>query len=121
MFSYSLFLGQGITSWYGRVFVGFGLELSRVVPLAIYHAKKKFLCKTDKEVEDAWAPGSFSYETLVPQDILILMISMAYSVIAPLILLFAILYFAIGYVVLRNQVRQSLYGSTLESCLLLEL
>lgn len=29
---------------------------------------------------------------------------MAYAVIAPLILVFALLYFAIGYVVLRNQV-----------------
>jgi len=88
----------------GRFFVGYGLELSRVIPLAMYHAKRRFVCKTTEELEDAWAPGAFQYETLVPQDILILMISMAYSVIAPLILLFAILYFAIGYVVLRNQV-----------------
>ena len=87
-----------------RFFVGYGLELSRVVPLVVYHLKKKFLCKTEKELEDAWAPGPLTYETLVPADILILMISMAYSVIAPIILLFAILYYAIGYVVLRNQV-----------------
>ncbi|KAG0605251.1 hypothetical protein M758_9G043300 [Ceratodon purpureus] len=86
-----------------QFFVGYGLELSRVIPLVVYHLKKRFLCKTEKELEEAWAPGPFTYETLVPADILILMISMAYSVIAPIILLFAILYYAIGYVVLRNQ------------------
>jgi hypothetical protein len=93
---------------HGRFFVGYGLELSRVVPLVVYHLKKKFLCKTEKELEEAWAPGAFEYQNLVPNDILILMISMAYSVIAPIILLFALLYFAIGYVVLRNQVNQIL-------------
>lgn len=87
-----------------RFFVGYGLELSRLVPLIIYHLKRKFLIKTDKELEEAWAPGPFTYETLVPSDMLILMISLAYSVIAPLILLFAILYFGIGWIVLRNQV-----------------
>ena len=87
-----------------RFFVGYGLELSRLVPLIIYHLKCKFLIKTDKELEEAWAPGPFTYETLVPSDMLIVMISLAYSVIAPLILLFAILYFGIGWIVLRNQV-----------------
>ncbi|KAG0579805.1 hypothetical protein M758_4G125800 [Ceratodon purpureus] len=86
-----------------QFFVGYGLELSRLVPLIVYHLKKKFMCKTEKELEEAWAPGPFEYHTLVPNDILILMISMAYAVIAPMILLFALLYFAIGYVVLRNQ------------------
>lgn len=84
-------------------FIGYGLELSRVVPLAIYHLKRRFLIKTQKELDAAWAPPAFTYHTLVPTDILILMISMAYAVIAPLILVFALLYFAIGYVVLRNQ------------------
>lgn len=97
---------------FARFFVGYGLELSRVIPLAIYHVKKKFLCKTEKELQDAWAPGSFQYETLVPTDILILMISVAYSVIAPLILVFAILYFAIGYVILRHQVSCSPFHLT---------
>lgn len=86
-----------------QFFVGYGLELSRVVPLAVYHLKKTFFCKTQKELEEAWEPGPFEYHNLVPNDILILMISMAYAVIAPMILLFALLYFAIGYVVLRNQ------------------
>ncbi|KAI4297305.1 hypothetical protein L6164_037199 [Bauhinia variegata] len=38
-------------------FVGYGLELSRVVPLIIFHIKKKVLCKTEAEMKEAWLPG----------------------------------------------------------------
>lgn len=33
-------------------------------------------------MNEAWAPGAFTYETLLPNDMLILTISLAYSVIA---------------------------------------
>jgi hypothetical protein len=88
----------------GRFFVGYGLELSRLVPLTIYHLKRKYLCKTEKEVEEAWAPGPLTYETLVPNDMLIVTITLCYSVISPIILIFGLLYFGIGWLVLRNQV-----------------
>lgn len=87
-----------------RFFVGYGLEISRLIPLIIYHLKRKFLVHTEKELEEAWAPGPFTYETLVPNDMLILTISLAYSVIAPIILVFAMVYFCLGWLVLRNQV-----------------
>uniref|UniRef100_A0A0C9QXW6 TSA: Wollemia nobilis Ref_Wollemi_Transcript_816_2869 transcribed RNA sequence n=1 Tax=Wollemia nobilis TaxID=56998 RepID=A0A0C9QXW6_9CONI len=86
-----------------KVFVGYGLELSRVVPLIIYHIKRRFLCKTEAERREAWAPGPFSYATRVPNDMLIITIALTYSVIAPMILPIAILYFAVGWIVLRNQ------------------
>ena len=40
-----------------RFFVGYGLELSRIVPLIIFHIKRKYLCKTETELKEAWAPG----------------------------------------------------------------
>ncbi|CAM6020246.1 unnamed protein product [Sphagnum balticum] len=86
-----------------QFFVGYGLELSRLVPLTIYHLKRKYLCKTEKEVEEAWAPGPLTYETLVPNDMLIVTITLCYSVISPIILIFGLLYFGIGWLVLRNQ------------------
>ncbi|KAI4297317.1 hypothetical protein L6164_037211 [Bauhinia variegata] len=46
-----------------KFFVGYGLELSRVVPLIIFHIKKKFLCKTEAEVKEDWLPGDLSYGT----------------------------------------------------------
>lgn len=86
-----------------KIFVGYGLELTRLVPLVIYHIKRRFLCKTEAEVREAWAPGGFSYATRVPNDMLVMTISLSYAILAPMIIPFAILYFAVGWIVLRNQ------------------
>ncbi|KAL0398292.1 UNVERIFIED_CONTAM: CSC1-like protein ERD4 [Sesamum radiatum] len=87
-----------------KFFVGYGLELSRIVPLIIFHLKKKYLCKTEDEVKEAWAPGDLGYATRIPADLLILTIVICYSVIAPLIIPFGIIYYGLGWLVLRNQV-----------------
>ncbi|VVA93071.1 unnamed protein product [Arabis nemorensis] len=86
-----------------KFFVGYGLELSRIIPLIIFHLKKKYLCKTEDEVKEAWYPGDLNYATRVPGDMLILTITFCYSVIAPLILVFAVVYFGLGWLILRNQ------------------
>lgn len=86
-----------------RFFVGYGLELSRLVPLIIFHLKKKYLCKTEAEVKEAWAPGDLGFATRIPGDMLILTIVLCYCVIAPIIIPFGALYFGIGWLVLRNQ------------------
>ncbi|KAK2447563.1 ERD (early-responsive to dehydration stress) family protein [Trifolium repens] len=86
-----------------KFFVGYGLELSRLVPLIIFHLKKKYLCKTEAEVKEAWAPGDLKYATRIPSDMLIVTIVLCYSVIAPLIIPFGALYFGLGWLVLRNQ------------------
>ncbi|RWW58760.1 hypothetical protein BHE74_00034344 [Ensete ventricosum] len=87
-----------------KFFVGYGLELSRLVPLIIFHLKKRFLCKTEAEVKEAWAPGDFGYATRVPNDMLIITIVLCYSVIAPIIIPFGVVYFGLGWLVARNQV-----------------
>ncbi|KAK8641971.1 hypothetical protein V6N13_011337 [Hibiscus sabdariffa] len=86
-----------------QFFVGYGLELSRIVPLIIYHVKRKYLCKTEADLKEAWFPGDISYATRVPADMLIVTIVLCYSVIAPVIIPFGVLYFALGWLVLRNQ------------------
>lgn len=75
-----------------------------MVPLIIYHLKRKYLCKTEAELKEAWAPGDFGYATRVPGDMLIITIVLCYSVIAPLIIPFGVVYFGLGWLVLRNQV-----------------
>jgi hypothetical protein len=87
-----------------RFFIGYGLELSRIVPLIIYHLKRKYLCKTEAELKEAWFPGDLRYGTRVPGDMLIVTIVLCYSVIAPLILPFGVAYFGLGWLILRNQV-----------------
>ncbi|XP_021293879.1 CSC1-like protein ERD4 isoform X1 [Herrania umbratica] len=86
-----------------KFFVGYGLELSRIVPLIIYHLKRKYLCKTEAELKDAWFPGDLGYATRFPGDMLILTIVLCYAVIAPVIIPFGVLYFALGWLILRNQ------------------
>ncbi|KAG8385244.1 hypothetical protein BUALT_Bualt03G0021900 [Buddleja alternifolia] len=87
-----------------KFFVGYGLELARIVPLIVYHLKKKFVCKTEADLKEAWAPGSLGYATRIPGDMLIATIVLCYSVIAPLIIPFGVAYFGLGWVLLRNQV-----------------
>ncbi|CAN6546061.1 unnamed protein product [Malus baccata var. baccata] len=86
-----------------KFFVGYGLELSRLVPLIIFHIKRKYLCKTEAEVKAAWLPSDLGYGTRVPNDLLVITIVLCYSVIAPLILPFGVLYFGLGWLILRNQ------------------
>lgn len=86
-----------------RFFVGYGLELSRIIPLIIYHLKRKYSCKTEAELKAAWAPADLGYATRVPGDMLIITISLCYSVIAPIIIPFGVVYFGLGWLILRNQ------------------
>ncbi|KAJ4980748.1 hypothetical protein NE237_031585 [Protea cynaroides] len=86
-----------------KFFVGYGLELSRLVPLIIFHLKRKYICKTEAELKEAWAPGDFGYGTRVPNDMLIITIVLCYSVIAPIIIPFGVVYFGLGWLILRNQ------------------
>ncbi|KAJ6298461.1 hypothetical protein OIU76_019585 [Salix suchowensis] len=86
-----------------KFFVGYGLELSRIIPLIIFHLKKKYLCKTEAELKQAWLPGDLGYATRIPGDMLVITIALCYSVIAPLIIPFGVVYFGLGWLVLRNQ------------------
>ena len=88
-----------------RFFVGYGLELSRIIPLIIFHLKRKYLCKTEAEVKEAWYPGDLRYGTRFPGDMLIVTIVLCYSVIAPIIIPFGVVYFGLGWLILRNQVK----------------
>ncbi|PON37080.1 Calcium-dependent channel [Parasponia andersonii] len=86
-----------------KFFVGYGLELSRIVPLIIFHIKRKYLCKTEAEIKEAWLPGDLGYGTRVPGDLLVITIVLCYSVIAPLIIVFGVAYLGLGWLILRNQ------------------
>jgi hypothetical protein len=57
-------------------FVGYGLALSQIIRVAIYLIKKKFLAKTEEELREAWAPGSFNYGATVPKDLLIVLLGL---------------------------------------------
>lgn len=89
---------------WGRFCIGYGFELSRLVSLTSYHVKRKFKCQAEWEKFESWAPGAFTYHQSIPNDLLILTLALCYAVIAPMILIFAFLYFLLGWLVQRNQV-----------------
>ncbi|ORZ21490.1 hypothetical protein BCR42DRAFT_407637 [Absidia repens] len=62
-----------------------------------------FLAKTPREHANARAPDSFNYGAGYPAPLLIFIIVLVYSTVAPIILIFGSLYFAITYVVYKYQ------------------
>ena len=85
--------------------MGYGLTLSRIVSIIRFRIRRRLQCKTEEDIQEAWAPKCFKYAIRVPGDMLILTITFSYAVIAPLILVFAILYFGLGWLFMRNLVR----------------
>lgn len=65
------------------------------------------LAKTPREHGSARSPGAFNYGTGYAAPLLIFIIVLEYSTIAPIILVFGALYFGITYVVYKYQF---LYG-----------
>ena len=85
-----------------QIFLSYGLELSRLA-LIIFHIQRKYFCNNENDVKEAWDdPGDFAYVTRLPNYLLIL--TTTYSEVSPLIIPFRDIYFALGWLILRNQV-----------------
>ena len=54
---------------------------------------------------------SFPYHTEVPKVLLFILLGFTFAIMAPLILPFLLVYFCLGYLVYRNQVRALSYFS----------
>ena len=88
--------------------MGYGMTFSRLVPFVRFHLKKRSgWIRTNAEIKKALRPKAFKYGTSIPTDMLILTITFCYAVIAPLILVFSIVYFGLGWLFMRNQVRSN--------------
>ena len=84
---------------------GTASEILRFKPLVIYHLK------TETDRENAMDPGSFGFPETVPQLMLYFLFGLMYSVIAPILLPFIIIFFAFAYLVYRHQVRAKITSS----------
>lgn len=84
--------------------MGYGLILSRLDSLVMYHLKRMWICKTEHEKREAWKPDSLPYANLVPSDMVVATIALCYAIMAPMVLPFTIAYFACAWLVMRNQV-----------------
>jgi len=63
--------------------------------------KKKYLAKTPRAVRNVEAPGPYKFATFTATHLLVFMITLTYSTLAPFILIFAVIYFALVYVTAR--------------------
>ncbi|CCM06528.1 uncharacterized protein FIBRA_08801 [Fibroporia radiculosa] len=74
------------------------LSLGILIPRFVY---RMFVTRTPRDFAELNAPPMINYGVVYPQAILIFVITLLYSVIQPLILLFGALYFGVAYVVYK--------------------
>jgi len=80
---------------------GFSLKILRIVPLIWGSIQKKYIVKTKREREQVLCPESIDYGIECGDHLLMYLVTMAYSVISPIILIFSLVYFGLGYLVNR--------------------
>lgn len=80
-------------------------EILRLKPLIVYHLKNFFLVKTENDREEAMDPGAVGFNTGEPQIQLYFLLGLVYAVVAPFLLPFIIVFFALAFVVYRHQVK----------------
>ncbi|KAI5477633.1 DUF221 domain containing membrane protein [Pseudohyphozyma bogoriensis] len=74
------------------------LELAVIIPRFFF---KLFITRTPRDYAELNAPPTLNLGTVYPQALLIFTLGVTYSIISPLILPFATLYFAMGYLVYK--------------------
>ncbi|KDR79098.1 hypothetical protein GALMADRAFT_223356 [Galerina marginata CBS 339.88] len=74
------------------------LNLGVIIPRVFY---RMFLTRTPRDYAELNAPPMINYGVVYPQAILMFVITMLYSVVQPLIVIFGAIYFGVGYVVYK--------------------
>ncbi|KAF8901139.1 hypothetical protein CPB84DRAFT_1708514 [Gymnopilus junonius] len=74
------------------------LNLGVIIPRFFY---RMFLTRTPRDFAELNAPPMINYGVVYPQAILMFVITMLYSVVQPLIVIFGAVYFGVGYVVYK--------------------
>ncbi|KAJ1649339.1 phosphate metabolism protein 7 [Dispira simplex] len=82
---------------------GASQEILQAAPLVMRRVKRRFLAATPRALVEINSMGKFSWGTTIPKHTLIFVMGLCYSTIAPLILVFILLYFALFYLVYRYQ------------------
>ncbi|KAJ1914538.1 hypothetical protein IWQ60_008773 [Tieghemiomyces parasiticus] len=72
-------------------------KLLQVFPM-IWHAFRRYLCTTPRDFAEVVAPIYVAWGARYPVPMLVFVITLTYSNISPLILVFGILYFILGFV-----------------------
>jgi hypothetical protein len=84
-------------------FAGFPLQMAQLGRLIGGGVKKKWLALTTREFEDCEAAPTLDYGVAYCPHLFIFLVAITYSLIAPIIIPFATVYFALGFVVFKYQ------------------
>jgi len=74
------------------------LNLGTIIPRVIYRI---FWTRTPRDFAELNAPPMINYGAVYPQAILVFVVTLMYSIIQPLILIFGAVYFGIAYIVYK--------------------
>ncbi|EPY54056.1 DUF221 family protein [Schizosaccharomyces cryophilus OY26] len=80
----------------------FPLKLVQLWKLSSYFIRRSF-AKRPQDYRKLERPDSFSIGIYLPQPMFILMICLCYSIISPLILIFGLIYFVIGFLIYKYE------------------
>lgn len=93
----SFFIAYVVTSGW----TGIASELFQLTTL-IYNFISRTFCRNS---DDDFEPPSIPYHSEIPRIRLFGLLGVTYFLLAPLILPFVLIYFCLGYMIFRNQVR----------------
>lgn len=82
-----------------QAWAGSPQDVTRLVDIFIMHIKERFLCRTVEEKESAGKAKPPGYGKLIPSIMFILLVSVVFSIINPLVTPFALLSMAVVYFV----------------------
>jgi hypothetical protein len=92
----------------------FGIAIIQAAPFFMKYIKKRFFAKTPRDFDSLNEPEEFQYLEIYGFLLTVFMLSMAYALVAPLIIVFAAVSFCLAYVVFKYQLMY-VFESKLES------
>jgi hypothetical protein len=84
-------------------FGGMPIRLSLIGPLIVGQIKRRFLAKSQRDYDEAMAVPPFDIMNEAPHFLVVLAIASTYCTIAPIVAPFTIVYFAMSYLVIKQQ------------------
>ncbi|KAI9590980.1 hypothetical protein BDF19DRAFT_417598 [Syncephalis fuscata] len=83
--------------------VGLSIELVQLLALIRIFSRQRLLHPTPRELKEFTQPPHFPFEVMYGNSIFLMLIGILFSVISPIVLLFALLNFAVALMVFRYQ------------------
>ncbi|KAJ3197077.1 hypothetical protein HDU67_003867, partial [Dinochytrium kinnereticum] len=88
---------------FATYFAGYGIEIIQAAPFVLNFVKRKFMKSTPRQLYDLNMPPEFNFAVIYGSVALAFTVALTFSVIAPIILIFALFFFFLAYMVMKYQ------------------